>query len=121
MSTKLLTGRQARWSMFLSEFDFVITHRPGIRNGKADLLSRRADYEDTLKENKMNSFKQLSQPSQILAATETNSQNIVLDRIKNALESADNLSKEIEKNPFMTQKEGILLYKEMIYVPTEEL
>ena len=44
MTSKVLTRRQARWSVFLSEFDFVITYRKGSRNGKPDLLSRRVDY-----------------------------------------------------------------------------
>jgi hypothetical protein len=44
MTSKTLTRRQARWSLFLAEFNFVITYRKGVRNGKPDLLSRRADY-----------------------------------------------------------------------------
>ena len=41
MSTKKLTRRQARWAKFLSEFNFVITYRPGKKNEKADALTRR--------------------------------------------------------------------------------
>ena len=44
-STKVLNRRQARWAEILSEFDFVITYRPGEKNGKADALSRRTDPE----------------------------------------------------------------------------
>ncbi|KAH9245109.1 hypothetical protein BASA81_017423 [Batrachochytrium salamandrivorans] len=44
MTTKQLTRRQARWSLFLSEFDFKLAYRSGPHNGKADLLSRRPDY-----------------------------------------------------------------------------
>jgi len=42
---KQLNGRQARWAMFLSSYDFVITHRAGKLN-PADAPSRRADYAD---------------------------------------------------------------------------
>ena len=42
-SSKVLTRRQARWSEFLSEFDFVVKYRPGDKNGKPDALSRRWD------------------------------------------------------------------------------
>ena len=35
-----LTQRQARWALYLSRFDFVITHKPGTSNGRADALSR---------------------------------------------------------------------------------
>jgi len=41
MTTKKLTRRQARWAEALSEFNFVITYRPGKQNEKADALTRR--------------------------------------------------------------------------------
>ena len=42
MSTKLLNRRQARWSEFLSRFNFQIKYRPGKANGKPDALTRRS-------------------------------------------------------------------------------
>ena len=39
-SAKRLSSRQARWSLFFSRFNFIISYRPGSRNGKADALSR---------------------------------------------------------------------------------
>jgi len=42
MSTKLLNCRQARWSEFLSHFDFRITYRPGKAAGKPDALTWRS-------------------------------------------------------------------------------
>lgn len=39
-----LNRRHARWSQFLSDFDFKIIYRPGPLGGKPDLLSRRFDY-----------------------------------------------------------------------------
>jgi transposase InsO family protein len=44
MSAKKLNRRQARWSLFLARFDFVLHHRPGKSMGKPDALSRRADH-----------------------------------------------------------------------------
>jgi hypothetical protein len=44
MTSKILNRRQARWSLFLSEFSFAIQHRAGSLNAKADALSRRPDY-----------------------------------------------------------------------------
>jgi hypothetical protein len=43
MSTRVLNRRQARWAMFLSEFDFKLTWGPGIKN-VADSPSRRPDF-----------------------------------------------------------------------------
>jgi hypothetical protein len=36
--------RQARWSLYLSRFDFTLHHKPGQSMGKPDALSRRADH-----------------------------------------------------------------------------
>jgi len=40
-----LNRRQARWTLYLSRFDFVLKHIPGAKMGKADSLSRRPDWE----------------------------------------------------------------------------
>jgi transposase InsO family protein len=42
-TTKLLNRRQARWSEFLSRFNFRITYRPGKQGGKPDALTRRSE------------------------------------------------------------------------------
>jgi hypothetical protein len=39
-----LNRRQARWSLYLSHFDFMLHHKPGRSMGKPDALSRRADH-----------------------------------------------------------------------------
>ncbi|XP_061550331.1 uncharacterized protein LOC133411694, partial [Phycodurus eques] len=39
-TAKRLNPRQARWALFLTRFDFNITYRPGLKNGKPDALSR---------------------------------------------------------------------------------
>jgi RNase H-like domain found in reverse transcriptase/Reverse transcriptase (RNA-dependent DNA polymerase)/Integrase zinc binding domain len=42
-SSKLLTRRQARWSKYLSSFNYLITYQPGQLGGKPDTLTRRPD------------------------------------------------------------------------------
>ena len=42
MSTKVLNRRQARWSISLSRFNFIITYRLGTQQIQSDALSRRA-------------------------------------------------------------------------------
>ncbi|CAO1614203.1 unnamed protein product [Parajaminaea phylloscopi] len=42
-TTKELTPRQVRWSIFLAMFDFHVEYRPGHANGRCDALSRRED------------------------------------------------------------------------------
>ena len=42
MTTKQLSRRQARWSEFLSWFDFEIVYWPGKQREKPDALTRRS-------------------------------------------------------------------------------
>ena len=37
-SARVLSRRQARWAQFLTRFDFLITYRPGVQQGKVDAL-----------------------------------------------------------------------------------
>ena len=41
-----LTRRQARWSLYLTRFNFVLTHKPGKKMYVSDPLSRRPDHEE---------------------------------------------------------------------------
>uniref|UniRef100_A0A3Q1K565 Gypsy retrotransposon integrase-like protein 1 n=2 Tax=Anabas testudineus TaxID=64144 RepID=A0A3Q1K565_ANATE len=47
-SARRLNARQARWSLFFSRFNFLLSYRPGSRNTKPDALSRQfADETDS--------------------------------------------------------------------------
>jgi hypothetical protein len=39
VSKALLTGKLARWTLLLQEYEFDIVHRPGIQHAVADYLS----------------------------------------------------------------------------------
>jgi len=45
MSNQKLNHRQARWTLYLSRFDFMLKHISGSKMGKVDGLSRRPDWE----------------------------------------------------------------------------
>ena len=45
MKVQKLNRRQARWALYLSQFDFTLKHVAGTKMGKADRLSRRADWK----------------------------------------------------------------------------
>lgn len=44
MGSKQLNRRQARWSVTLSGYNFIVKYRPGKHNSNADALSRRSDF-----------------------------------------------------------------------------
>ena len=44
-TAKRLNTRQARWALFFTRFQFIISYRPGSKNTKADALSRMFDTE----------------------------------------------------------------------------
>ncbi len=47
-----LNRRQARWSLYLSRFDYSLHHHPGSSMGEPDALSRRADHGRGQEDNK---------------------------------------------------------------------
>ena len=51
MMAKKLNRRQARWSLHLARFDFLLHHRLGHIMGKPDTLSRRADHGNGASDN----------------------------------------------------------------------
>jgi len=46
MKTQKLNQRQARWSLYLSRFDFTLKYIAGKSMGRADSLSRRVDWAE---------------------------------------------------------------------------
>jgi len=51
MTAKKLNRHQARWSLHLTRFDFLLHYRPGRAMGKPDALSRRADHRNGASDN----------------------------------------------------------------------
>jgi len=46
MTSQKLNQRQARWALYLLQFDFILKHVPGKSIEKADGLSRRLDWQE---------------------------------------------------------------------------
>ena len=46
VSKQELTGKLARWTLLLQEFEFDILHRPGVQHAIADYLSHLYSGED---------------------------------------------------------------------------
>lgn len=124
MTTRTLNRRQARWSMFLSSFDFVILFRPGKMQGKPDALSRRSEYQPKpddpciLQQRKA----LLSKDRIMLSAAAMEIDEDLMQDIKNALKDDPFVKKIMKFKPreFVFQ-DDILLRKGLIYVPSDEL
>jgi transposase InsO family protein len=75
-TTQELNRRQTRYAEYLCEFDFVIIHRKGSDNGRADAISRRPDFDtgtvkakEQLLEKTPNGEYKLTQQAQTLGLT----------------------------------------------------
>ncbi|KAI3360554.1 hypothetical protein L3Q82_002432 [Scortum barcoo] len=72
-TAKRLNSRQARWALFFSRFDFVLTYRPGSRNIKPnDALSRQFSVEEKVQE------ENILPTSRVIAAITWDIENAVL-------------------------------------------
>jgi len=54
MKAQKLNQRQARWSLYLSRFDFALKHVAGKNMGRADSLSRRVDWAEGVEKDNEN-------------------------------------------------------------------
>ena len=132
---RILSRCQARWSEEINHHKYSIVYRPGIKNGKADALTRRRDFSE--------GGKALQTPAQILlrplslSATRTtlSPTSDLADRIRSSLDHDPaikhllpllrdpDLPRDTETSvtlePF-SLKEGLLRYKDRIYVPDSE-
>ena len=122
-TTRKLNRRQARWSMFLADFDFEIKYRPGSQQGKPDALSRREEYKPKEGEDCVtNQQTVLIKPEKlhingIVSTLEDDSQH---SRIRENLKKdsfASGIMKHIEKFPKFTITNGLLFNEGLLYVP----
>jgi Reverse transcriptase (RNA-dependent DNA polymerase)/RNase H-like domain found in reverse transcriptase/Integrase zinc binding domain/Retroviral aspartyl protease len=135
MSSQVLNRRQARWAMFLSDFDFRLVWAPGKEN-VADAPSRRTDFspkkgDDTLlNQNRimltpkhtdsLTPHKNTQHPSNIINAMTTLSidTSTLFDRFKNALQKDSEWREAlIRGNSDFTSEGGLVFHKGKLFVP----
>lgn len=120
-----LSRRQYRWAQFLSQFSFIIFHRAGRLNGKADALSRQAEYElsegdERLKKNYFQLFRVVEFDCVELNAVDPTP---FVQRIIDATVTSEVLQEfQDGRLPEFTFEDGLLFEKDgLIVVPTQEL
>ncbi|SJL16884.1 uncharacterized protein ARMOST_20414 [Armillaria ostoyae] len=112
-----LNRRQAHWVTELAEYHFILKHKPGTANVKADLLSRRSDHDQGEDDNgditvlSPEHFRAMIMPT----ATETHERVRTATRQKELWDKGIAASLEHERG--ITEKDGILYYDQRVYVP----
>ena len=124
-----LSRRQARWSLFLSRFDFQITHKPGATNTQADPLSRVSTYQ--IADADDNQHQLVLKPEHFVDATTIPVQPIdtLQDEIRNATDQDPEVTLALQvlrgqkprpliKDPSdWEEREGLIFYRSRVYIP----
>ena len=130
MTAQNLNRRQARWSLYLSRFNFLMHHRPGKSSGKPDALSRRIDHQPTTPDNvgqtllTPNFFEIKATSGMILGMEYTD----FMKRIKESRDQDETVVKALreldDKAPDLHTSEwgkgdGIVTFQGRVYVPKD--
>ena len=139
MTKKLLNARQARWSEFLTCFDYQIVYRPGKSNGKADALTRRPGDLPEGGDKRLKNMEQavlkpqnipeqlhlladsppmLGHPSLSDILIQAYQVDPLTDRILSAIQSNGSLKETTVAE--CTELEGRVLYRGKCYVPEDD-
>ena len=126
-TTKQLNRRQARWSEFLADFNFVIKYRPGTQGTKPDALTRRPDVcpvekGSSLKaESNPHNLHQLLKDGQFIRMGLSEARSQLLTLIKTATaedQATQDIIGTLQQHPqYHVKENGLLYYKDRIFVP----
>ena len=131
MNAQNLNRRQARWSLYLSRFNFVLHHRPGKSSGKPDALSRRSDHQQEGTDNLGQTiltpeFFALKAAEGVMLQAEGNNfvgrirrckdrDDIVVEMLKEGGRNIGGFQREDWK-----EEDGLVTYKGRLYVPKDK-
>src|SRR5258708_2993641 len=121
-----LNDHQSQWSLYLSRFDFILTHKPGREMGRHDAVARQVDHLRGADDNM--DFTLLTPEVFELRAAEAitleGKETIFMEWIQQSAQYNDPVVKalkaldagELCSNEWMCT-EGIILYQGRVYVP----
>jgi hypothetical protein len=127
MSARVLNRRQARWSMSLSRFDFVITYRLGNLQGKPNALSRQSylvpkEGDPVLDQQKSIVLKPANFQLKALAMSFDEDASY-LKEVQEALQDdpfVENIKKRLHANEINDEfefKDGLFYFNGILYIP----
>ena len=132
MKAQKLNRRQARWSLYLSRFDFTLKHIVGKSMGRADSLSRRVDWAEEVEKNNENQVMVKKEWLEVRAIEQLikGPEKGIVKRIKEARDKDEKVIKVVEEMKKAGVKtlrdeewqieEGLVLKKGRVYVLKDE-
>lgn len=127
-----LTRRQARWALWLSRFDFRLTHKPGTANTQADPLSRISEFQVTDAEDNQDQIVLRPERFATIAASALRAVNPLEERIRESSRREAEVLKGLEAlredgprrltdGTWEWEEEGgLVYYRGRLYIPPEE-
>jgi len=95
ITSQKLNHRQARWALYLSQFNFMLKYVPGKSMGKVDELSRRPDWQEGVKRD--NKDQKLIKPEWIKGVEILMEEENLRERIRKAQEGDEKIVKAVEE------------------------
>ena len=121
-SARKLNRRQARWSLFLCDFNFELLYRPGKEGGKPDALSRRADYQLKPGDVQVEGQNQVLLPQEkfLIGSTRKHESELsFLDKIK-IDQSEDEFLRKLAEGKDFTLEDDCLMFRGRIVIPNSK-
>ena len=132
MKAQKLNRRQARWSLYLSRFDFALKHVAGKSMGRADNLSRRVDWAEGVERDNENQVMLKEEWLEVRAMERLieGPEEEIVKRIKEARDKDEEVIKVVEeikkagvkmlRDEEWQIEEGLVLKEGRVYVPKDE-
>ena len=132
MKAQKLNRRQARWSLYLSRFDFVLKHVAGKSMGRADSLSRRVDWAEGVEKDNENQVMLKEEWLEVRAMERLveGPEEEIVKKIKKARDKDEEVIKVVEEMKKAGVKtlrdeewqieEELVLKKGRVYIPKDE-
>ena len=127
-----LNQRQARWSLYLSRFDFALKHVAGKSMGRADSLSRRVDWAKGVERDNENQvmLKEEWLEVRVMEQLVEGPEEEIVKKIKETRDKDEEVIKAVEeikkvgvkmlRNEEWKIEKGLGLKEGRVYVPKDE-
>ena len=119
MKAQKLNRRQARWSLYLSRFDFALKHVAGKSMGRADSLSRRVDWAEGVERDNENQVMLKEEWLEVRAMEQLveGPEEEIVKKIKEARDKDEEVIKAVEE----MKKAGVKMLRNEEWQVEEEL